>query len=262
MEVPPSVPVTRVLLRQETRTVRANLSEFIYNKLKYKLFCDVVIFIANVTILVISFHDEISQPLYVWLIVATILEVLDSGTTVYMKRANIPLESTWPLVLRLLVLIISIFSIVWYILGLVWIINCDRCDETAPHLFGMVIALIVLQFFVFLASTLIVVCLACCLPVFLDGAGMVGAGNGATQEQLDAITIRKYLSHESRIQKDDALCVICLLDYVDHDELNELPCKHHFHKACAEKWLKINKTCPLCKRDISEGVEQQNTNRE
>jgi hypothetical protein len=45
-------------------------------------------------------------------------------------------------------------------------------------------------------------------------------------------------------------CCICLCPYEDGVELRELPCNHHFHCSCIDKWLHINATCPLCKFDI------------
>lgn len=48
-------------------------------------------------------------------------------------------------------------------------------------------------------------------------------------------------------------CCICLSAYEDGAELRQLPCGHHFHCACADKWLQINATCPLCKNSIIKG---------
>jgi hypothetical protein len=45
-------------------------------------------------------------------------------------------------------------------------------------------------------------------------------------------------------------CSICYADYTQGDQLRELPCDHSFHCECVDEWLKINKTCPLCRRDI------------
>ena len=45
-------------------------------------------------------------------------------------------------------------------------------------------------------------------------------------------------------------CCICLCAYDDGTELRELPCAHHFHAACIDKWLYMNSTCPLCKFNI------------
>lgn len=45
-------------------------------------------------------------------------------------------------------------------------------------------------------------------------------------------------------------CCICLCPYEDGVELRELPCNHHFHCSCIDKWLHINATCPLCKFNI------------
>lgn len=48
-------------------------------------------------------------------------------------------------------------------------------------------------------------------------------------------------------------CVICLGEYEEGDVLVVLPCKHRYHKECGAKWLKVNRTCPSCKRSIRPG---------
>ncbi|KAH8114585.1 hypothetical protein DFH11DRAFT_172893 [Phellopilus nigrolimitatus] len=56
-------------------------------------------------------------------------------------------------------------------------------------------------------------------------------------------------------------CLICLDDYKPEDDLRLLSCKHAFHKACVDQWLKTGRNnCPACR---SKGVktEEQNTSR-
>uniref|UniRef100_A0A1A9V9E7 RING-type domain-containing protein n=1 Tax=Glossina austeni TaxID=7395 RepID=A0A1A9V9E7_GLOAU len=43
-------------------------------------------------------------------------------------------------------------------------------------------------------------------------------------------------------------CAMCLSDFQLNDLLRTLPCNHKFHAACVDKWLKIEGTCPLCRR--------------
>ncbi|RUS28951.1 hypothetical protein BC938DRAFT_481243 [Jimgerdemannia flammicorona] len=50
---------------------------------------------------------------------------------------------------------------------------------------------------------------------------------------------------------DDAVCAICLSQYEDGEELRSLWCSHHFHKDCVDEWLRLNRKCPLCKRDVA-----------
>lgn len=46
-------------------------------------------------------------------------------------------------------------------------------------------------------------------------------------------------------------CSICL-DVVENNELIKLiNCNHVFHKYCINEWKKINNTCPLCRKNIS-----------
>ncbi|KAH7513972.1 hypothetical protein FEM48_Zijuj11G0039400 [Ziziphus jujuba var. spinosa] len=55
---------------------------------------------------------------------------------------------------------------------------------------------------------------------------------------------------ENVLPQEDAECCICLSAYDDGVELRQLPCGHHFHCCCVDKWLCINATCPLCKYNI------------
>lgn len=58
---------------------------------------------------------------------------------------------------------------------------------------------------------------------------------------------------------EDAECCICLCPYEDGIELRELPCRHHFHSVCIDKWLYMNATCPLCKFNILKNGNQSSS---
>jgi hypothetical protein len=47
---------------------------------------------------------------------------------------------------------------------------------------------------------------------------------------------------------DKLLCSICLESNELNHEYSELDCNHIFHKSCLDKWLTVNNTCPLCRK--------------
>lgn len=52
---------------------------------------------------------------------------------------------------------------------------------------------------------------------------------------------------------DDEDCSICLdklFDEEDNKQVISLECNHLYHKECVDPWIKENKSCPLCKRNI------------
>ena len=54
-----------------------------------------------------------------------------------------------------------------------------------------------------------------------------------------------------RGQGQDATCSVCLADMVKGEAVKELPaCRHCFHAACIDEWIKRSAACPLCKRDV------------
>lgn len=94
----------------------------------------------------------------------------------------------------------------------------------------------------------------------------------ATDEVLNRIWKLKYRSTEEedyvnpsdpsqrlRILKEDTKCSICLGWYEAGDELRVLPCLHHFHQDCADHWLKITATCPLCVRSVNDAIAREDS---
>ncbi|CAI0387562.1 unnamed protein product [Linum tenue] len=46
-------------------------------------------------------------------------------------------------------------------------------------------------------------------------------------------------------------CAICLEDYNGGEPCRIMPvCKHMFHVACIDNWLRVNITCPVCRQRI------------
>ncbi|KAM0835462.1 hypothetical protein ACQ4PT_062912 [Festuca glaucescens] len=69
----------------------------------------------------------------------------------------------------------------------------------------------------------------------------------------DVIALLKSSTYKIRIfsrkEKHDE-CVICCMAYKNRDKLTTLPCAHQYHQTCVVKWLKINKVCPICNKEV------------
>jgi len=73
---------------------------------------------------------------------------------------------------------------------------------------------------------------------------------GLSDELISYLESSKYKSgFFSKKGKQDE-CVICQDEYKNRERLITLPCRHYFHASCITKWLKIEKTCPICKDEV------------
>ncbi|KAK9750252.1 hypothetical protein RND81_02G182300 [Saponaria officinalis] len=177
-------------------------------------------------------------------------------------------------------------SFVWWIVGFYWVVSGgELLLQNAPRLYWL--AVVYLAFDVFFAifcvvlACLIGIALCCCLPCIIAILYTVAGQEGASEADLSVLpkyrfhmssnsekpgvgagvmvpvhTGSGYLATERVLLPEDADCCICLSSYDDGVELHALPCNHHFHATCIEKWLKMNATCPLCKYNILKGCEQ------
>lgn len=176
----------------------------------------------------------------------------------------------------------TIFSFIWWIIGFYWVsVGGQALATKAPHLYWLCIIFLAFDvFFIFFCiavACVIGIAVCCCLPCIIAILCAVTDQEGASRENVEQLS--KYIFQRSgdidqlsgeiqgpfagvmtecgtdtpiehSVMLEDAECCICLTTYSDGVELRELPCGHHFHCTCVDKWLYINATCPLCKYNI------------
>eukprot|EP00249_Psilotum_nudum_P021793 c28249_g1_i1 orf=441-1598(+) len=178
----------------------------------------------------------------------------------------------------------TMFSFIWWIVGFYWITaGSQALAHDSPYLYWLCVVFLAFDvFFVVFCIALacvIGIAVCCCLPCIIAILYAVADQEGASEEDICALP--KYKFHrmgnadkgnrekagpfggamspvnpseqstsERYLSAEDAECCICLSAYDDGAELRELPCSHHFHCICIDKWLRINATCPLCKYNI------------
>ncbi|XP_040990332.1 LOW QUALITY PROTEIN: E3 ubiquitin-protein ligase At1g12760-like [Juglans microcarpa x Juglans regia] len=176
----------------------------------------------------------------------------------------------------------TMFSFIWWIIGFYWVsADGQALAQGSPQLYWLCI--IFLGFDVFFVvfcvalACVIGIAVCCCLPCIIALLYAVADQEGATREDIEQLKKYKFQKigdneklagdvqglhggimtecgtdspSEHVLSPEDAECCICLCAYDNGVELRELPCGHHFHCACVDKWLYINATCPLCKYNI------------
>ncbi|KAF8379443.1 hypothetical protein HHK36_028879 [Tetracentron sinense] len=182
----------------------------------------------------------------------------------------------------------TMFSFIWWIIGFYWVsAGGQTLTHDSPQLYWLCITFLAFDVFfvVFCVALACVIGIAvcCCLPCIIAILYAVADQEGASKEDIDQLPKYKFrrmgdseklngevqgpsggimtecnadIPIEHALSPDDAECCICLSAYDDGSELRELPCGHHFHCSCIDKWLYINATCPLCKYNILKSGSQ------
>lgn len=73
---------------------------------------------------------------------------------------------------------------------------------------------------------------------------------GLTKADIEQLPSYRF-SLENHLS-EQTLCVVCFCDFECRQLLRVLPCNHEFHAKCVDKWLKTNRTCPICRADASD----------
>uniref|UniRef100_A0A8R1DE62 RING-type domain-containing protein n=1 Tax=Caenorhabditis japonica TaxID=281687 RepID=A0A8R1DE62_CAEJA len=72
---------------------------------------------------------------------------------------------------------------------------------------------------------------------------------GASRVEIDSFTTAEPYKRPDG-EEEEETCTVCLCGYEDGENVRKLPCKHFFHPNCIDKWLDINKRCPMCREEI------------
>jgi E3 ubiquitin-protein ligase RNF38/44 len=73
---------------------------------------------------------------------------------------------------------------------------------------------------------------------------------GLNKIEIEQLPSYKF-SAENVHASDQTTCVVCMSDFEARQSLRVLPCSHEFHSRCVDKWLKTNRTCPICRGDAA-----------
>lgn len=73
---------------------------------------------------------------------------------------------------------------------------------------------------------------------------------GLARHEIDALPSYKFAPATHR--GEQLSCVVCMCEFEPRQHLRVLPCAHEFHSKCVDKWLRSNRTCPICRGNASE----------
>ncbi|XP_053959065.1 putative uncharacterized protein DDB_G0291608 isoform X2 [Anastrepha ludens] len=76
---------------------------------------------------------------------------------------------------------------------------------------------------------------------------------GLARNEIDQLPNYKY--NPDTHNGDQTSCVVCMCDFEVRQVLRVLPCSHEFHVKCVDKWLRSNRTCPICRGNASDYFE-------
>ncbi|KAL6079111.1 RING-H2 finger protein ATL2L [Balamuthia mandrillaris] len=221
--------------------------------------------IALIATLAMDWHGRCEQPLHQWAIVQIVIQALvllgdalvlllfPSATSG--PAAGTAFKRLWR-VKSLARLVHSLWS-GWFIAGMVWTFSAlDECEDTIPHLLKTCFAVNVMQVILF-TLMMMVSCAVGCLSFlrFVFGAAILNmqppAPSGADESMIQSLRSEPF-SESLGLDEEHRSCAICLSDYETGENVRFLPCRHHFHAACVDRWLATNKSCPFCKRCIDQ----------
>jgi len=78
---------------------------------------------------------------------------------------------------------------------------------------------------------------------------MEPVSRGASKSEINALPTKKFVKSSNN---QETQCVICSSDYEETQSIKMMPkCLHSFHSDCIDKWLGINKICPVCRSEIN-----------
>jgi len=78
------------------------------------------------------------------------------------------------------------------------------------------------------------------------------------QDINDNTILCKYdMDKNSSLNEDYKKCSICQCDFEQEEEVRIFVCLHRYHKDCADAWLKKKSWCPLCRKNVRSGQDEE-----
>lgn len=201
---------------------------------------------------------------YIWLcgnILISIVGLLfplelfrNSGRNVTESNINVILSS-FIILINLLSIFVNFF---WFVFGHLILIFSGNCSSIIPQLIIFIVVYIIfiyIKYAIYITTNLILFsccCVSTCIGFMLDI--LVYLDDEDTEKptinEINTLPINIYTVNDMINNNYDEGCCICIDKYEIENEMRILKCRHHFHKDCCDKWLKTNRTCPVCRQDV------------
>jgi hypothetical protein len=200
------------------------------------------------------------KPLTFWAIIhgaRLVLAMIVSFLPVFSRRVTVQSENYIRVNDTL-----NMLGFAWFIVGNLWILNSQTCEEKQPQIYYLCLILLTIQYGVMFLPCLLLCLLApivfFCLPALIRLSVALQPDRGADASIINALPLLIYSPNMFPVE-DNPECAICLAEYEAGEELRQLPChaKHHFHKNCVDNWLKLNGSCPICRAPIDSSERRE-----
>ena len=260
---------------ENNRRIRSNAQDHFQRKINniiytFNIVIVIAFLIADITVLVLNWNKSCDSPLKLWLILKIGLQFIDlfhisnnKSTTEELNNETITEEDncneklskmTTPCLLCL--------NTVLLVLAIIWLFSSNNCHNKLPQVYDLVLVHIISGLIFNVCTCLCCCILICTLPCMLHIIEFIPNIEGASKDEICQLnsytftsdgfakdnTLPRKSEYEEFVAVDDECCV-CLEPYQEKDQLRVLRCKHNFHKECCDKWLKLNRACPLCRRN-------------
>lgn len=149
---------------------------------------------------------------------------------------------------------------VWLVVGYIWTQNCTECQKTNPQLFEWVRFLTLFGLFLHFLQIFFPLLIFLCAAAYhgMVARGWIKSPNAASENAIENMREVPFSASvfgpgAAPVEGRDpppAECCCCMDEFGPEKNIVSTPCFHYFHKECLKEWLKLSKTCPLCRSNL------------
>jgi len=211
------------------------------------------LFVWLIVCFILEREKPCDVPLGTWAIVvfaSTGYDMVHFAVLRYICRFDPTSSSRLQIVARGYVVLVSLLDLAWQFVGVFWVATSKTCEETAPNLFTSVKvnAASAIVFGIFLGVNAVGL-FAIMNWMLLNG--MLSTRDAAPPGTLETLPVVEFRPGSPDFEESPDCC-ICLAAFDAAAEIRRAPqCGHVFHSRCLGNWLKVSRTCPLCRRDLA-----------